>query len=794
MKNKLYLRISTLILTWILLPSIIVAASAVQFVDDGAIQNTIDDSRAALELAENEESVDQIRSQLPDIKNQIEDCIIKTQSSIEVINSDLESLGEFSLGESKDVQDTRDELIIELARSKESNFNCKKSESDLDSLLKLSSDKKGELTTERLYKNSLSMLGSISEFPTNLPKLVQRSTNSLNIETSERSSFNNWLIGLIASALGLGIGLLAQRYSNRWITSKTGPGGKPPYEFNLIDSINTYLPLTLAGLVGFITFINLNLNAAEWNFPSRVFFALFLIGFTSFIFRWLRKENSPGDKLHFLDKNIPKALVKRMSITTVVCVVGLVIFGLKWLIQIPETDLRLPYEITSIALALSLIGILTLAGDFKDLKGRYRFLRAVLILACSISIVAVMTGYINAANYLLFASLATFIAGLILWILLWCLEQSVDGIINGKTKTSYKLRASLGIRAEETSSELGWLRLLTGLGLWASFGLFLLSVWDFTDRAIPQVKLLATDGFQLSENTRFVPKNILIGLMVFAIVLSISIWLKARLERQWLRNLGMDRGSRDAVVTLTGYLGMIIATIMGLTAAGVSFSGLALVAGALSVGIGFGLQNIVNNFISGLILLFERPIHAGDYISVGTVEGTVKRISIRSTEIETLQRTSVIVPNSELISGQVTNWVLHDSFGVIKIPIGVAYGSDTELVKQLLLETTHAHPEVVARPNLQQPLVRFEEFGDSSLNFTIVTLVKNIGKRYDVISDINFAIDEKFREHNIEIPFPQRDLHIRSNASNAETVIPELFKERKGEIEELGSEDDELVK
>ena len=129
MKNKLYLRISTLILTWILLPSIIVAASAVQFVDDGAIQNTIDDSRAALELAENEESVDQIRSQLPDIKNQIEDCIIKTQSSIEVINSDLESLGEFSLGESKDVQDTRDELIIELARSKESNFNCKKSES-----------------------------------------------------------------------------------------------------------------------------------------------------------------------------------------------------------------------------------------------------------------------------------------------------------------------------------------------------------------------------------------------------------------------------------------------------------------------------------------------------------------------------------------------------------------------------------------------------------------------------------------------------------------------------------------
>ena len=790
MKNKLFLRSITLILSWILLPSFVIGASSVDVTSVADIKSSLDKVSEQLTSMQTEAEVGNLlANDLPPIKTKILSCINNSKKLTDELNTELKSLGENSSSESLEIFKLREELNSEIGKTVKNNFECKELETKYDSLFKLASDKKGELTTERLTEYSFSMLGSINDFPNKLPDIVQRSTNAFNIGSNEKTSLGNWLVGLIASLLGLVLGFLAKHYSNSWISSKTGPGGKPIYVFNLISSLNTYLPWMLAGIFGFLTFRNLNLDATDWNLPTKASFALFLVGISNFIFHWLKKENSPGDKLHFIDKKIPKALVKRMRIATAVGIVGLVIFGLRWFIDIPEADLRLPYGITSIALALSLIGILTLAGDFTDLKGRYRFLRIILILACIISILAVITGYINAANYLLFAALATFIAGLFLWILLWCLEQAVDGIINGKTKTSYKLRATLGIRAEETSSELGWLSLLTGLGLWASFGLFLLFVWDFTDRAIPQVKLLATDGFQLSESTRFVPKNIIIGLFVFAIVLSISVWLKARLERQWLRNIGMDRGSRDAVVTLTGYLGMIIALIMGMTAAGVSFSGLALVAGALSVGIGFGLQNIVNNFISGLILLFERPIHAGDYISVGNVEGTVKRISIRSTEIETMQRSNVIVPNSELISGQVTNWVLHDSFGVVRIPVGVAYGSDTEIVKQLLLEVAHAHPDIVARPNLQQPAVRFVKFGDSSLDFAVVALVKNINRRFDIISDINFEIDKKFRENNIEIPFPQRDIHVRSDSSGKETVVPELFKERKSEVEEKGEDD-----
>ncbi|MEJ2686549.1 MAG: mechanosensitive ion channel [Gammaproteobacteria bacterium] len=195
--------------------------------------------------------------------------------------------------------------------------------------------------------------------------------------------------------------------------------------------------------------------------------------------------------------------------------------------------------------------------------------------------------------------------------------------------------------------------------------------------------------------------------------------------------------------------------------AGLEYKNLAIIAGALSVGIGFGLQNIVNNFVSGLILLFERPIRTGDWIVVGSTEGYVKRIRIRSTQIQTFDRADVIVPNSELISTQVTNWMLYDLRGRVRVPVGVAYGSDTALVKQLLLEAGGAHPQVITDGSAPEPVVLFLEFGDSSLNFELRIYIREIDMRLAVVSDLNFAIDAAFREHGVEIPFPQRDVHVR---------------------------------
>ena len=249
---------------------------------------------------------------------------------------------------------------------------------------------------------------------------------------------------------------------------------------------------------------------------------------------------------------------------------------------------------------------------------------------------------------------------------------------------------------------------------------------------------------------------------MFIALIMLTGWAKRWIENRWLRHMNLDRGARDALLAMVGYIGFVIAALVALRFSGVSMASVAIIAGALSVGIGFGLQGIANNFISGLILLFERPIKSGDFVTVGGVEGFVRKISIRSTEIETLDRRNVIVPNSELISGQVTNWVLRDPHGRLSLHIGVAYGSDVELVQKLLVDAAMEHPDVIKEGRAPGPKALFMEFGESSLNFELRIWIHRIEKRFDVTSGVNFAIDKAFREHGIVIPFPQRDLHVKS--------------------------------
>ena len=277
------------------------------------------------------------------------------------------------------------------------------------------------------------------------------------------------------------------------------------------------------------------------------------------------------------------------------------------------------------------------------------------------------------------------------------------------------------------------------------------------------------DGFQIGDFT-LVPLKIAAGILFFGTILMLSRLVKARLSSQSVMLSRLEPSARETLVTLTGYAGFLIALFLGLSLAGISFQNFAIVAGALSVGIGFGLQNIVNNFVSGIILLFERPIRRGDWVVVGGTEGFVKNIRVRSTEIETWDRSDVIVPNSEFISSQVTNWTLTNAFGRVIVQVGVAYGSDTQKVKQILLDIAEHHPQVIQKNNFFQvpePTVLFQAFGSSSLDFELRCFVRDVRKRLITRSEINFEIDRQFRENDIEIPFPQRDLHIRSDATKS---------------------------
>jgi small-conductance mechanosensitive channel len=269
-------------------------------------------------------------------------------------------------------------------------------------------------------------------------------------------------------------------------------------------------------------------------------------------------------------------------------------------------------------------------------------------------------------------------------------------------------------------------------------------------------------------------------LLLFGLVLFAEYLLRRYLTMRLLKRTPFHPPLQYAIARITGYLFILLGFYIALMAVGVNLSSLAVVAGAVGVGIGFGLQNIVHNFVSGIIILAEQPIALGDRIEVGGVAGRVARIRLRSTEVITNDNISIIVPNSDIITHPVTNWSHGDLRVRIRIPIGVAYGTDVERLRKLLLEVAEENLKVLKSP---EPAVYFESFGDSALLFELgvwTSEMTHSPRRFR--SELNFAIERKLRENNIQIPFPQRDLHLRSGTFVLQTNAAETQDSRSGTI------------
>lgn len=316
---------------------------------------------------------------------------------------------------------------------------------------------------------------------------------------------------------------------------------------------------------------------------------------------------------------------------------------------------------------------------------------------------------------------------------------------------------------------------LCAMGVWAGAALAVLSIWGLDLKSLRRAAVpLTATLFTIGETKVSAWVLVQVALLLGATVL-VSRSVRMVLKRRVLPRTHVDLATQHTLLSTLNYVFLAIGSVIALQTIGVDLTAFAVIAGALGVGIGFGLQNIANNFISGLILLMERPVKVGDFIDVAGTLGIVERIGARCTVVQTLDNIAVLVPNSSFISERVVNWSYGSPVTRLHVRVGVAYGSDTALVEKTLLDVGKAHPLILADP---PPRVSFTGFQDSALGFDLLVWTDQPAKNMPIISDLNFAVDRAFREKGITIPFPQQDLHVRSSIP---LPFGDSLKEGKGQ-------------
>ena len=387
----------------------------------------------------------------------------------------------------------------------------------------------------------------------------------------------------------------------------------------------------------------------------------------------------------------------------------------------------------------------------------FKLVRTIVWAIVGAIVVSALAGYLPLARFLaqqlvVTGSILALIYLLLLWVDGFAQGLSDDGaVVGGWLKRSAALE---GARREQ---------LALPISLFLKFAVLVLSVplimlqWGYTGPDIREWYWQLFFGLRIG-NTDVTFGALLASILVFGVGYAAARLFQDWLDARVLLPAGISGGVRNSIRTGIGYVGIVIAALMAFSYAGFSLSNIAIIAGALSVGIGFGLQNLVNNFVSGLILLAERPIRVGDMVVVGGEEGYVRKISVRSTELETFDGAHVLVPNSYFVAEKVKNWTFRNNIRRIAIPIGVAYGSDARQVQAVLLKVAADNPDILKTPG---PAVTFDEFAPASVNFTLYAFIADITKTGSVRTELAMAILAAFAQAGIVIPFGQTDVTIR---------------------------------
>ncbi len=446
-----------------------------------------------------------------------------------------------------------------------------------------------------------------------------------------------------------------------------------------------------------------------------------------------------------------------------------IVYGVTTLIYVITRLAQAPFALTvavafpsSLLLAGIVVAILLTRLDARHPDGMpsLRWLTALRIpiwITVAAIVVCALGGYLALSRFLTQQLIVTgSILALVYLLMLW-VDGFVQGLGDDSTATGRWLKKRAGLEKQRRE------QLVLPIGLFLKFAVVVLSVplillqWGYRWPDIYDWYSQLFFGFRVG-NTQISVAVLLASIIVFGLAYGAARLFQSWLDARVLKPAGISGGVRDSIRIGVGYIGIVIAALAALSYAGFNLSNLAILAGAFSVGIGFGLQTVVNNFVSGLILLAERPVKVGDLVVVGGEEGYVRKISVRSTEVETSERARVLIPNSYFITEKVKNWTLRDNTRRIVIPISVGYGCDARKVRATLLKVAQDNPNVMTMP---APSVDFD-FGADTLNFKLYAFVDDLDKGGSTSTELRFAILDAFNEAGIAMPFQQKQADVTS--------------------------------
>jgi len=690
------------------------------------------------------------------IKSQAQDCITNTEQQLQKAIDDLNTLGEPAKKESKEVIKKRSSLTTLQKEMDKQLSSCKLIQLQSQDLIETTNELQQDILAQRLFAQTEDIFSVLAD---NIKAPVAGWQDSIEFLRAQyklkllSAQQVIWLILLAASGFVSAI-LIGKKLTVTVPMVSEPKDSVSAFVLAFRTSFAHALPWLLP--VGVIAaFLTITLSLDPLPFITK---ATYMVGIYLSLMMLINLLISPiPPALTYITKpdKLSRRFAKHLKILVTLGLIGFFLLTGEFKASLSESVYYLNRGIYSVLLIINLTAILWTVRLFSwaILSRGPRIILSLVLFLC---LLAELAGYRNLSSFVLGGILATS-ASLGFTFLVHRLTKDVcDGIDEGRQAWGQKIRDRIGLKKGDMVPGLIWIRIILILSIWGSFLYLGLHIWKLDDPWLTIITAYLTEGFDIGT-LNITPKTLAMGLLSYAVILNLSRYIKNQIVPHGLKYTKLDRGAREAVTSLIGYVGMALAVLIALSVTGVQMQNIAIIAGALSVGIGFGLQNIVNNFVSGLILLFERPIRRGDWIVTGDTEGYVKAINIRSTQIETFDRADVIVPNSELITAKVTNWMLRDRYGRIRIPIGIGYNSDVEKAYKVLLEIAEKHPMVLTKKStVADPKVLFRKFGDNSLDLELRCFIREIDERLNVISEINFAIVAAFRHEGIEIPFPQR--------------------------------------